>query len=112
MLCFHMSFVVVVSRKAFELSLTLLAAPWTFPALRQVAMLFNVMAFEVSCVQIALARAIWHQTRVRSNLRMNLWSARISGGLRRQRQKYIHKGGAVERFGWMMWQYSDIGSRA
>jgi len=92
MLCFHMSFVVVVSRKAFELSLTLLAAPWTFPALRQVAMLFNVMAFEVSCVQIALARAIWHQTRVRSNLRMNLW----------------YKGGAVERFGWMMWQYSDI----
>jgi len=96
MLRFHMSFVVVVSREASKLSLALLATPWTFPALRQIAVLLNVMALEVSCVQIALARAVWDQTRIRSNLRMNLW----------------YKSGAVEGFGWAMWQYSDIGSRA
>jgi hypothetical protein len=107
-----MSFVVFVSREASELSLALLATPWTFPALRQITVLLNVMALEVSCVQIALARAVWHQTRIRSNLRMNLWSARVSGGSRRQWQHYIHKGGAVEGFGWTIWQYSDIGSLA
>ena len=81
MLAIHVSSIVVISREAFASSFAIIAAPWTFPALNEIAgsgMIFSVMALEVFLAQIALAGAVWRQTLIRSSLETNLWSANVN----------------------------------